>query len=150
MEDDASDEDMSIQNSTRALRENGIHPAQPAEPSKVVAIDLTSDEENEAESLMLPTTPAAQRFDKVDEAVDDWEDYDSSAQSPVPFPVLSPPLPPSTEPSRDLSDNEPISTFDGDMDFDSDDEFGFDQGKKSDAVHGAHCAHTRLQMLVAL
>ncbi|KND86678.1 Uncharacterized protein TOPH_08698 [Tolypocladium ophioglossoides CBS 100239] len=145
VEDDASDEDMSIQNSTRALRENGIRPDQPVESSKVVAIDLTSDEENEAESHMSPTTPAGQRSGlfnrpfltesraKVDEAVDDWEDYDSNAQSSVPFPLPSLPLEPSLEPSRDLSDNEPISGFDGDMDFESDDEFGFDQDAPSPA-----------------
>ncbi|PNY28252.1 Uncharacterized protein TCAP_01824, partial [Tolypocladium capitatum] len=146
MEDDASDEDMSIQNSTRALREKGIRPDQPAEPSKVVAIDLTSDEEIEAENHTSPMTPTGQCSDifdepvssterraKVDEAVDDQEDYDSSAQSPVPFSLPSLPLEPSVEPSRDLSDNEPISGFDGDMDCESDDEFAFDQDAPSPA-----------------
>ncbi|POR38429.1 Uncharacterized protein TPAR_01375 [Tolypocladium paradoxum] len=143
MEDDASDEDMSIQNSTRVLRENGIRPAQPAETSKVVAIDLTSDEENEAESNMSPMTPAGRPSfgrtlstegrAKVDEAVDDWEDYDSSAQSPVPFPLPSLPLESSVTGLADPSDIEQISAFNGDMDFESDDDFGFDQDAPSPA-----------------
>lgn len=84
VEDIASDDDFSIRSSIKVLRENGLHPAQPEETSKALAIDLTSEEDDNEFNFSDLRVIEGQRVEHGE-----W-DSSSSVKSPATSAVQTP------------------------------------------------------------